>query len=410
MLLAGHLRYALHSLRTARSRSTLTMLGIIIGVAAVIVVMGVSAGAKQQVVERLQSLGANLLIVLPGSAREAGALLGQGSKRSLTEDDADAIGQELPQVVASAPVVFKRTQVVSGNRNWATSVYGVTQAFFLAREWEVDAGRPFSPDEAKTAAKVALLGVTVGQALFDERDPVGQIVRIEHTPFRVIGVLAEKGQSPTGQDQDDKVMVPLPAARIRVLGTASDSLRAVRYLLIKVRSAGQMAETREAVARLLRQRHGLRPDQSDDFAVHDIADIQQTREQAAGVLGFWLTVVAAVSLLVGGIGIMNIMLVTVTERTREIGLRRAVGAAPRDIRNQFLVEAIVLALLGGSVGVLVGLGTVLAIAALSDLPLLIQPWSVLFAAGSAAATGVFFGVYPAWRAARLDPLRALRFE
>jgi putative ABC transport system permease protein len=388
----------------------LTMLGIVIGVAAVIVVMAVGAGAKQQVVERLQSLGANLLIVLPGSAREAGALLGHGSKRSLTEDDADAIGRELPQVVAAAPVVFKQTQVVSGNRNWATSVYGVTQAFFLAREWAVDAGRPFSPDEWKTAAKVALLGVTAGRELFGNRDPVGEIVRIEHTPFRVIGVLAEKGQSPTGQDQDDKVMVPLPAARIRVLGAASDSLRSVRYLLIKVRTAGQMAETRQAVARLLRQRHGLRPDQSDDFAVRDIADIQQTREQAAGVLGFWLTVVAAVSLLVGGIGIMNIMLVTVTERTREIGLRRAVGAAPRDIRNQFLVEAIVLALLGGSVGVLVGLGTVLAIAALSDLPLLIHPWSVLFAAGSAAVTGVFFGVYPAWRAARLDPIRALRFE
>lgn len=410
MFLWSHLRCAIHALRITKIRSALTMLGIIIGVAAVIVVMAVGAGAKQRVVEQLRSLGANLIVVLPGSAKQSGALLGHGSRRSLTEGDAEAIRNEIFTVVASAPIVFKQAQAVSGNRNWQTSAYGVTPDFFVAREWGISAGRPFSLQELQQASKVALLGTTAAKELFDGENPLGQMVRIANTPFRIVGVLARKGESPTGADQDDKVLIPLSTARVRLLGSATEGLRAIRYILVKVRDATEMDDTRQQVRRLLRQRHRIWPGEPDDFDVRNLVDIQKRREKVAGILGFWLTVVASVSLLVGGISIMNTMLVTVTERTREIGLRLAVGARQRDIRNQFLTEAIMLSLLGALVGVAVGVLTAFGIGTITNLPIMIRPLSILLATGFAAATGIFFGLYPAWRAARLDPIMAIRIE
>jgi len=410
MLARTHLRSAIHSLRTTRFRSALTMLGVVIGVAAVIVVMGVGAGAKQRVVEQLRSLGANLVVVLPGSAKKGGVALGHGSERSLSDRDAEAIRREITTVVAAAPIVFAKTRIVSGNRNWLTNAYGVTADFFVAREWQIAAGRPFSPQELQAAAKVVLLGNTVAKELFGADDPVGQMVRIENIPFRVVGLLSEKGDSPTGNDQDDKAIVPLSTARIRILGAAAERLGSIRYILVKVGDATEMDQTRDQVRRLLRQRHRLLPDQPDDFEVRNLVDIQKSREQMAGVLGFWLTVVASVSLLVGGISIMNIMLVTVTERTREIGLRLALGARRRDIRHQFLAEAVVLSLIGALVGMVVGVVTALVVGAITGYPILILPSSILLAMSFAMATGIVFGLYPAWRAARLDPITALRRE
>jgi putative ABC transport system permease protein len=401
---------SLQSLRSHGLRSALTVLGIVIGVAAVITVMAVGAGSQRDIIERIQSLGGNLLLVLPGSARTEGARLGSGTRDTLTVADANAIRREITTAIFVAPSIYERAQVVRGHHNWATTVQGVTPDYLRAREWPVAVGRPITENDVRTGAKVVVLGASVAEQLFPMERPLGEIIRIDNIPFRVIGILAKKGQSSTGADQDDKAMMPLTTAASRVIGASRTRVDSVQYIMVKVGDARWLEPTATELRALLRQRHRLRPDQADDFTIRNLAEVQESREEAAGVLAFWLAAVASVSLIVGGISVMNIMLVSVSERTREIGLRLAVGARPRDIRNQFLTEAVVLSLVGGTIGFFLGVGLSLVIALIRDLPVLIQPRAILLAEVSAMAVGIFFGLYPALKAARMAPIDALRAE
>jgi putative ABC transport system permease protein len=391
-------------------RSVLTTLGIIIGVAAVIIMVSVGAGAEAQVEELIRSLGANLIIVLPGTTTSAGVRLGHGTRLTLTEEDAAAIQREIQSVHVAAPSVRGGGQVVFGNLNWSTLIYGVTPEYLVAREWEIAAGRGFTRDEVKGAAKVALLGETVVENLFSGGNPIGQIIRIKRVPFRVIGVLRGKGQTPLGQDQDDTIMIPLSTAKKRVLGGRRVSGKSVGAVVVKVREAEFVQDTEEQIKALLRQRHRLRSSQDDDFFLRNLSQILETRAESSRAMSLLLAAVASVSLVVGGIGIMNIMLVSVTERTREIGLRMAVGARSRDILTQFLIEAVTLSLIGGLIGIALGMGGSIAITLSGGWPMIIEIESVFLAFGFAAAVGIFFGFYPARKAANLDPIEALRYE
>ena len=391
-------------------RSALTVLGVIVGVAAVVAVMAVGEGAREHIIAQIQSLGGNLLLVTPDSASNQGVRLGSGSGESLTESDASAIAQEVPGVLHTAPSIYRRAQVVRGNTNWSTTVQGITNDYLLAREWRLSAGRPFSSIDQVRAAKVALLGQTLVERLFSDSDPIGELIRVDGAPFQVIGVLDAKGQSSSGADQDDKVLIPLSSARVHVIGSSRVRMGMVQYVMVKVDRAERLEPAAEDIARLLRQRHGLAPDDQNDFSVRNLADVQASRKAASGVLTFWLSAVASVSLVVGGISIMNIMLVSVSERTREIGLRLAVGARPADIRNQFLAEAVALSLAGAILGLIIGTAAAWVLGAVQGLPILIRPWSLSVAAGFALVTGVFFGRYPAVKAARLAPAEALRIE
>jgi len=336
--------------------------------------------------------------------------LGSGTHASLTEDDAWAIQREIPVVAVAAPSVFGKTQAIHGNRNWGTKVQGITSEYLVAREWGVSAGRAFTTDEIRRSAKTVLLGATVADKLFPEADPLGAIIRVSDTPFTVVGVLEAKGQTSLGTDQDDKVMVPLATARSRLLGGGPARFRSVQYIMVKVYDGKSLEHAEQAVRDLLRQRHGLSDGAPEDFSIRNLVELQAHREEASGTLAFWLTAVASVSLVVGGISIMNILLVAVSERTREIGLHLAVGARRRDIRDQFLAEALTLALLGGAVGLALGALLSLAIGQLGDLPIRIDLGGVLLAEGAAAAVGIFFGLYPALKASRLSPIDALRAE
>jgi len=410
MTLADCLAAAVQSLRLNLLRSVLTTLGIVIGVAAVISMVSVGAGAQAQVDRLIQSIGSNLLLLLPGSSTQGGVQFGFGSQPTLTEDDAEAIEAEIAEVVVAAPAVRGNSQVIYGNTNWFTAVLGVTGDYFVARDWEVATGRPFTDDEISGGGKVALIGATVVQKLFPDRAPTGETVRINRVPFEVIGVLAVKGQTPLGQDQDDTVLVPLKTAKQRVLGGRWLGGRTVGTISVKVATPDAVSPVERRVTELLRDRHRIRPGTPDDFQIRNIADLLAARAQSSRVMTILLAAVASVSLVVGGIGIMNIMLVSVTERTREIGLRMAVGAAPRDILAQFLVEAVTLSLVGGAIGVVLGIAGSQVAAAAGDWPLRLEPGAVLLAFAFSAAIGIFFGWYPARKAARLDPIEALRRE
>ena len=403
-------RIAVRALRVNKLRSALTMLGIIIGVGAVIAMVAVGAGAQARVAEQIQSLGSNLIILTSGSVTSSGVRLGQGSQLTISEDDAAAIPREVPAVQVAAPSVKGAAQVVYGNLNWSTTVHGVTGDFLEARDWLLVAGRPIGPEDVDASTKVALLGQTTALNLFGDANPVGQIIRVRKVPFAVIGLLDQKGQTSHGSDQDDVILIPLSTAKKKVLGASQASPRAVNSISIKIRLGEDMAEAETQVRRLLRQRHRLEPAQDDDFRLRNLTEVLETQEQSAQVMTYLLAAIASVSLLVGGIGIMNIMLVSVTERTREIGLRMAVGARGRDILLQFLVEAITLSLIGGGVGVAVGLTGSHAISYLAEWRTLVAPDAVALAFGFAAAVGIFFGFYPARKAARLDPIEALRYE
>jgi putative ABC transport system permease protein len=404
------MRIALRALRVNKLRSTLTMLGIIIGVAAVITMIAVGAGAQARVEEQIKSLGSNLFLLLPGSVTSGGVRMGSGSRNTLTEDDSYAIQREIAHVQASAPQLRGTGQVVAGNTNWSTVFYGITPEYFEVRNWVIGSGRGFEAADLTGSAKVALLGETVARNLFGDADPVGQVIRIRKVPFVVVGTLERKGQSLMGQDQDDVILMPISSARNRVLGGNLAKQRAVGPIYVKIREGADMAEAESQIRTLLRQRHRLQPGQDDDFTLRNLSEVLSAQEASSRIMTLLLAAVASVSLLVGGIGIMNIMLVSVTERTREIGLRMAVGARARDILAQFLVEAVTLALIGGLLGIVLGIAGSFGIAHLAEWRVELRPDSVLLAVGFAAAVGVFFGFYPARKASRLLPIEALRYE
>jgi putative ABC transport system permease protein len=405
------MRVALRALAANKLRSFLTTLGVVVGVAAVVTMLAVGAGAQSQIAEQIRSLGANVLMVTPGAARQGGVRGESGSRHTLTESDASAIASDVPQVAAAAPSVRGSFQIIRGNRNWHTTVNGTTAEMFFIREWPMAAGRAFSDQERQRAERVAVLGATVARELFEDGDPIGNEIRIGNAAFRVIGVLAEKGPSGAGRDQDDIVFVPISTAKLRLMGGATAVSRdAVAYILVKAVSDGAMEAAQAQIEALLRQRHRLQPDQDDDFRVANPAAAMQARSEAARTIAWLLGSVASICMIVGGISIMNIMLVSVSERTREIGLRLAVGARRRDLRNQFLAEAVALCLLGGLIGLLFGAAASWAVAHFTGWPILIGIDAALFALGFATAIGVFFGWYPARKAARLVPVEALRTE
>ena len=404
------LRGALSALSANLLRSILTALGIFIGVAAVIATVAVGEGARRQVLAQIQSLGANLLIVWGGSATMGGVRLGAGGRSNLAWDDAVAIAREIPEVQVAAGSIRQTFQVVAGNQNWSTTVLATEPDYFIAHEWVADGGRLFSPEEAAGGRKVVILGATVAEMLFAEEDPVGREIRIRQTPFEVIGVMARKGQNPMGQDQDDTVFVPYWTARRSVMGASRANARQVGVISVKVHEGENMAAAEEAIRALMRQRHRVAANEPDSVSIRNLSDIQATRDASARTLSTLLASVAAVSLLVGGIGVMNIMLVSVTERTREIGLRLAIGARRRDVLAQFLLEAVMLALLGGAAGVLAGVALSHILADVAGWPVLVRADAVLIAVGVSALTGLFFGFWPARRAAHLDPITALRHE
>jgi putative ABC transport system permease protein len=403
-------RIAVRALRVNKLRSALTMLGIVIGVGAVIAMVAVGSGAQARVAEQIQSLGANVIIIWPGTVNQGGVRLGAGAQATLSEDDAWAIQRDIQLVQVVAPYVRGNAQVVYSNLNWATGILGVTPEYFPARDWEVISGRQLTQEEVDGASKVALVGQTVARNLFGDDDPLGQVIRIKKVPFTIIGLMDRKGQNTWGQDQDDQILIPLSTAKTKVLGGNQVKGRAVGAITIKVREAALMKEAEQEIRELIRQRHRIQPFQDDDFNLRNLSEVLESQEAASRVLTTLLAAIASVSLLVGGIGIMNIMLVSVTERTREIGLRMAVGARGRDILTQFLVEAVTLSLIGGAIGVGFGLLASHAIAYFAEWRTLLQLEAILLAFSFSAAVGIFFGFYPARKAAGLNPIDALRYE
>ena len=410
MKIGATLQMAEAALRSNRLRTALTALGVIIGVGAVVTMMAVGAGAQVRVAEQIRSLGSNLIIVMSGSITSGGVRLGSGSLLTITEDDARAIQRDVPSVEAAAPTVRGGVQAVVGNSNWSTAMQGVTPEYFQARDWGVTAGRLLTAEDVDAAGKVILLGQTVADNLFGGSDPLDQSVRIKTVPFTVVGVLARKGQSARGEDQDDTVIIPISTAKKKVLGVSPASARSVGGILVKVADPTRMGEAELQIRELLRQRHHLQSNQDDDFALRNLSEILASQEASSRVLSLLLAAVAAVSLVVGGIGIMNIMLVSVTERTREIGLRRAVGARRRDILGQFLTEAVFVSLAGGLIGIAVGVASSYVIAYFFEWSVLVSWSAILPAFLFAAAVGIFFGYYPARKASRLNPIEALRHE
>jgi putative ABC transport system permease protein len=409
MMLLESIRDAFRALRINILRSVLTTLGIIIGVAAVIVMVAVGAGAQAQVAEIINSMGADLLYIFPGSTT-ARVRLGAGSLPTLSEDDAEAIQKEIPEVQAVAAYLRGRGQMVSGNQNWSTSILGVTPEFLEAREWRLQNGKLFAAEEFRGNSRLVLVGQTVAQNLFPGQDPSGTVVRINRIPFQVAGVLQPKGYSMGGWDQDDLILIPMAPARKKVLGERALSGRLVNGIAVKVKSPELVPRAEKEIRELLRQRHRLRSGQENDFWIRNQSEALETRAESSRTMSVLLAAVASVSLLVGGIGIMNIMIVSVTERTREIGLRMAVGARRHDILTQFLTEAVALSMTGGCIGVLLGVAGSMAFSAFGDWPAIIPPSAGALAFTVSAAVGVFFGFYPARKASRLDPIEALRRE
>jgi putative ABC transport system permease protein len=387
-------------------RTFLTMLGIIIGVGAVIAMVGIGQGARSAVQASISTLGTNLLMIFPGSTTQGGVRGGMGSVTSLTIDDARAIAAECPAVSRSMPSSRTFAQVVFSNRNWNTPIQGVGPEFVDIRAWPVEVGSFITDDDVRTATKVCVLGKTVATNLFDEQNPVGQTIRIRNIPFTVIGVLARKGGSVMGSDQDDMIAAPYTTVQRRIRGR----ILPIGMIMASATSDEKLQEARQQITDLLRVRHRLAPGEDNDFTITSQAEIGAAAEESSKVMTTLLGSIASVSLIVGGIGIMNIMLVSVTERTREIGIRRAVGARRRDILTQFLVEAIVISIVGGMIGIILGLIGSRAISTFAGWPSFITPDSILLAFLFSAVVGIFFGLYPAKKASGLDPIEALRYE
>jgi len=401
-------KIALRALWVNKMRSFLTMLGIIIGVGAVITMLAVGTGASQKISEQIASVGSNLLIVIPGSITQGGIRMGSGSHSTLTINDAEAIEKECSAVSAVAPFVNTAAQVVYGNQNWATGIFGTSPGILEVKDCTLVTGRNFTDQDIRSATKVCILGQTVVDNLFGGIDPVGQIVRIKKVPFTVIGVLEPKGQSIMGQDQDDVIYIPLTTAQKKIVATHVPGM--VRSIMVKARSADDMTLAEKQVTELLRQRHRGAPSKEDDFTVRNLSQMMQVAEQSARVMTILLGAIASISLLIGGIGIMNIMLVSVTERTREIGIRMAIGAKTWDIRIQFIIEALTLSLIGGIFGIILGITGSSLISILTEWTTVVSPLSIIMAFGFSGLVGIFFGFYPAYKASLLNPIDALRYE
>ncbi len=404
------MRIAFRALEVNKLRSALTMLGIVIGVAAVIATAAIGSGAKVSIQRQIASIGSNLIIVLPGSLTSSGMRMGTGNAITLTESDARDLMQQSLDIARAVPVVRGGAQVVYENSNWATILFGTTPGFLDVRGVTVADGAPFTQQDVDSASKVALLGPTVAANLFGDVDPVGRSIRIKNVPFTVVGVLSRKGQSATGQDQDDLILLPISTAKRKVIGIKSANADAVDAIMIQAKSTDRVDAAQEEARALLRQRHHLAPAEDDDFSLRNMQEIFATQAASSRILSIMLAAVASVSLVVGGIGIMNIMLVSVRERTREIGLRQAVGAKTSDILMQFLVEAVTLSISGGCVGVALGVGASFVISAIAGWSTVVSLGAVLLAVFFSALVGIGFGYYPARKAAYLDPIEALRAE
>ena len=398
-------KIAFRALRRNKMRSVLTALGIIIGVGAVIAMVSIGNGAKAQVEQQIASLGENVILIFSGSVTSSGIRTGWGSAGTLKIEDAEAIRREVPGVIAVSEEVISTRQVSSGNQNWFTRVYGESPEYFDIRQWPLNEGAIFTPQDVRSANKVCVIGRTTASQVFGSDNPIGQVLRIQGVPFLVTGVLTPKGLSPQGTDQDDIVIMPYTSAMKRVIGGTT-----LRGINVQVGSPDDLGPAQQQITELLRQRHNIRPGREDDFTVRNQQEIAETATSTSRVMALLLGAIASVSLLVGGIGIMNIMLVSVTERTREIGVRLAVGAHGRDILTQFLIEAVTLSSIGGVIGIIVGLGASQVLSAVANWPTLISVTSIIVAFFFSAAVGIFFGFYPAREASRLDPIEALRYE
>ncbi len=401
-------RISLRALRVNKMRSGLTMLGMIIGVGAVIAMLAVGTGARQKISEQIASIGSNLIMVLSGASTSGGIRMGAGTQPTLSLGDADAVEKECPSVQAVAPILGGTAQIVYGNQNWSTGVTGTSPNMLVVREWSLASGRGFTEDDVKGATKVCLIGQTIVDNLFGSIEPVGQVIRIKKIPFTVVGVLEGKGQSPNGQDQDDTIFVPITTAQKKLFGTAFPGM--IRLMSVKARSAEDLAKAEREITDLLRQRHRLSARQENDFTVRNLTQMLQAAEQSTKVMTILLGAIASVSLVVGGIGIMNIMLVSVTERTREIGIRMAVGAKTWDIRLQFIIEALTLSMIGGIIGIICGITASKVISNIAGWSIVVSLFSVLLSFGFSGLVGIFFGFYPAYKASLLDPIEALRYE
>jgi len=405
MKILNIIRSSFRALRRNKMRSFLTMLGIIIGVAAVIAMLAIGQGAEYSVKQQISALGTNVLIVFPGSQQQGGLRVGAGSMTTLTEEDAAAIQKECPAVAYVSPGTRSGGQVVAGNLNWGTSIEGTGADYLEIRKWTIEYGEYFSEQDVKGAAKVCVLGRTVADNLFPESSPIGQTVRLRNMPAKVIGVLSKKGQNAMGQDQDDIILAPYTTVLRRL-----SHFPYLRQILVSATSPNTIPEAERQITELLRMRHKIESFDQDDFTIRNQSDIAATATATTEILTILLASIAGVSLLVGGIGIMNIMLVSVTERTREIGIRMSVGARGRDILTQFLIEALVLSLLGGIVGIGLGIGGSYAISGLAKWPTIVTAFSIILSFTFSIAIGLFFGFYPARKAALLNPIDALRYE
>ena len=402
------LKIALRALRTNKMRSFLTMLGIIIGIAAVIAMMAVGTGASYVISQQIASIGSNIILVVPGSTTSGGLRTGSGGAQTLSSDDVKAIMTECPSVAYAAGTVRTSGQIVSGNMNWSSLIMGGNPELFDIREWPVVSGRPINQEDENGAVKVCLLGQTVAENLFGSADPVGSIIRIKKIPFTVIGVLDRKGQSPQGTDQDDAVFVPLRTAQRNLVRSQRTGI--VGAIIVKAKSENLINKAESEIQALLNQRHRITNGKEPDYSTRNLSEILAVAEKSSKAMSLLLGAVASISLIVGGIGIMNIMLVSVTERTREIGIRMAIGAKKNDILMQFMTEAVLLTMLGGMIGIALGAGGATVVSRLLEWPTMISIQSITIAFFFSAAVGIFFGFYPARKAAGLNPIDALRYE
>lgn len=399
---------AVRSLINNAMRSFLAILGIIIGVGAVVTMIAIGQGAREKISTQISSIGSNLILILPGATTQGGIRMGTGTQQTLTMADAEAIAKECSNVSAVAPVISGTAQVVFGNQNWSTAVLGTTPEMTTVRDWEIVSGRFITEQDVRSGTKVAVIGQTVSEKLFGDLDPIGKLIRIKKIPFEVVGVLGKKGQSLTGQDQDDIIYVPITTAQRTLFGNILPGR--VRLIYAKAQSMESIPLATDEIKSLLRQRHRIGQGQEDDFTVMDLTQMLKTAEESTRTMSILLGAIASVSLIVGGIGIMNIMLVSVTERTREIGIRMAVGAKPKDIRMQFLIESVFLTMIGGIFGLLLGIAGSLIVSNLMQWPVSISPFSAFIAFSFSAFVGIFFGFYPAYKASMLNPIDALRYE